>query len=78
MYGYLARDDDGGVGVENGVKPGRLNHIPREVPSAQGTATPSPTHAAGVDNVHDPTVNFGLDFDENADPPNAPPPPRRA
>ena len=25
--------------------------------------------------MHDPTVNFGLDFDENADPPNAPPPP---
>lgn len=63
------------MGVENGVKPGRLNHIPREVPSAQGTATPSHSNGAGVANTHDPTVNFGLDFDENADPPNAPPPP---
>ena len=71
-YGYLARENDGGAGLENGVK-GRHERTPREVPSRSRTTTPS-TKSRAVD-VHDPTVNFGLDFDENADPPNAPPPP---
>ena len=37
-------------------------YLARRRPSTKGRAV----------DVHDPTVNFGLDFDENADPPNAP------